>query len=181
MFRVFFVVIPVLLLAGCSGTVPKNEAKTYSAGEKAQVGPLIYNVVDTQFLPVLGDDPASQRTPTNRFATVEVSVTNTGNTDANIPAMTLVDDSGQTYPELGDGTNVSRWLGVVRKVGPVQTESGQVVFDAPAKHYRLRLTDETEEDIRIDLPLTFIHEEMNDLRTSGDAVPAIINVPPAKK
>ena len=76
--------------------------------------------------------------------------------------MSLVDDSGKVYPELADGTNVPRWLGVVRNVEPAQTEAGFVIFDAPAAHYKLRLTDETdEEDVYVDMPLNFLHEQMN--------------------
>ena len=92
---------------------------------KRQRAPLIYNIVDTQFAPLLGDDPKDQRIPQNRFVIVQVSVTNTGNADANIPGMTLVADSGQTYPELADGKGVAQWLGIIRKVGPVQTDAGQ--------------------------------------------------------
>ncbi|HWE49333.1 MAG TPA: DUF4352 domain-containing protein [Bryobacteraceae bacterium] len=171
-----FGLIPVLLLAGCSSTPAKKEAKVFSAGEKATVGNLVYSVVDTQFAPVLGDDPASQRTPKDRFVVVQISVSNSGSAEANIPALTLVDDSGQTYPELGDGTGVQRWLGVIRKVGATQTESGEVLFDAPAKHYRLRLTDELDDEVSIDIPLSYIHEEMKDMKSTQDASP-IIDIP----
>ena len=49
---------------------------------------------------------------------------------------------------------------VVRRVGSNQSESGGVVFDAPANHYRLKLTDDTDNgDAYIDLPLSFAHEQ----------------------
>jgi hypothetical protein len=169
------VLIPVLLLAACSST-PKKEAKVFAAGEKANVGQLVYSVVDTQFAPSLGDDPATARTPQNRFVIIQVSVSNAGNAEANIPAMTLVDDSGQQFPELVDGTGVQRWMGVVRKVGVAQTESGEILFDAPAKHYKLRLTDETDEEVSIDIPLSYVHEEMKDMKTTLVA-PSVIDIP----
>ncbi len=59
--------------------------------------------------------------------------------------MTLVDDTGHSYTELADGSNVPNWLGVVRNVAPTQTEQGYVVFDAPTRHYRLRLNDPVDE------------------------------------
>lgn len=166
------VLISALLLAGCSSS-SKKEAKIYGAGEKATVGPLIYSVVDTQFAPVLGEDPNNQRTPQNRFVMVQISVSNSGNAEANIPLMTLIDDSGKQYPELADGTFVPRWLGVIRKVGSAQTEAGDVVFDAPAQHYRLRLTEELDDEVSVDIPLTYIHEEQRDLKTTQDATPMI--------
>lgn len=167
--RSCLVFIAALSLAACSSAPAKKDAKLYAAGEKAAVGSLTYSVVDTAYMPLLGDDPANQRTPRNRFVVVDVSVTNTGNTDTNIPPMTLVDDSGQTYPELGDGAGIPRWLGVVRNVGSVQTEAGQVLFDAPAKHYRLRLTEDLDDDVSIDIPFTLIHEEMHDLKAVPDS------------
>lgn len=155
-----FVSLLALFAADCSRS--KKESITFPAGEKATVGPLIYSVIDTQVLTQLpGDDPASVRTPQNRFYVVQLSVSNSGSSDMNIPGLTLVADSGQQYPELADGTNVPNWLGVLRKVGGAQTEQGTVVFDAPAQHYRLQLTDETDEtQLSIDVPLNYVHEEM---------------------
>jgi hypothetical protein len=93
--------------------------------------------------------------------------------------MTLIDDSGKNWPELADGTGVSDWLGVVRKVGAGQTESGHVIFDAPTQHYRLRLTDPNEDaDVGIDIPLDFIHEQLRQTTTipgvpAGDGQPGL--------
>jgi hypothetical protein len=150
-----------LSLTGCSSfSSSKNKPVVYAAGDKATVGSLVYTVTDTERAQQLGDDPSTARTPQNRFYLIKVSVSNSGGDEQPIPAMTLVDDAGQNYTELADGTNVPKWLGVVRKVGPAQTEEGVVVFDAPARHYRLRLTDPFDEkEIAIDVPLDFVHEQ----------------------
>jgi hypothetical protein len=173
------VVLSVLLLAGCSAP-PRKESRLFPAGEKAAVGPLIYTVVDSQFAQTLGDDPNNQRTPANRFVIVQLSVSNSGNSEMNIPAMTLIDDDGQSYPELADGRGVQDWMGVIRKVATTQTEHGQILFDAPAKHYRLRLTDETDDDISIDIPLSYIHEQLNDSKTSAEPPSGVLEVPKKK-
>jgi Domain of unknown function (DUF4352) len=145
----------------------KNRAVLYAAGDKATVGPLIYNVTDTEVADTLGDDPNNPRTPQDRFVMVKVSVSNSGPEEEPIPAMTLVDDGGHNYTELSDGSGVANWLGVVRKVGPTQTEQGVVVFDAPTKHYRLRLNDPLDErEVAIDVPLNFIHEQLKNVDTS---------------
>lgn len=160
-FRTAALFISAALLVGCSRE-PKHEARLYSAGEKAEVGGLSYSVIDSQIYQQLGDDPANARMPQNRFITVQVSVLNAGSEEASIPGMTLVDDGGQTYNELPDGTGVHNWLGMSRKVAPNQSETGMVLFDAPAKHYRLRLTDEFEPvEVAVDIPLSFIHERIN--------------------
>ncbi len=100
--------------------------------------------------------------PQHRFYAVQLVVSSGNNTEVPIPAMSLVGDDGKTYAELADGTGLTHWLGVVRHVAPAQTERGVVLFDAPAAHYKLRLTEELDpEDVYIDLPLNFVHEQMN--------------------
>jgi hypothetical protein len=147
-------------LTGCSST-PTRTVKAYQSGEKAEHNKLIYSIVDAQIFTRLGEEP-SARSPQNRFYVVQLSVSNSGNKSAPITPMTLVDDTGKVYPELADGTNIPRWLGVVRSVDENQTETGYVVFDAPSAHYKLKLTDDTDdEDVFVDMPLNFLHEQMN--------------------
>src|SRR5580693_2371385 len=97
-----------LLSAGCSMfSSSKNQPVIYAAGDKATVGPLVYNVTDTEVANQLGDDPDKARTPQDRFFLVKVSVSNSGSDDEPIPSMTLVDDGGHNYTELADGTGVA--------------------------------------------------------------------------
>jgi len=162
---------------GCSRS-SKNQPVVYAAGDKATVGSLVYNITDSEVAQQLGEDPNSLRTPRNRFYLIKVSVSNSGNEELPIPAMSLVDDAGQIYTELADGTNVQNWLGVVRKVGASQTEQGNVVFDAPTKHYRLRLTDPFDEkEIAIDVPLSFVRERGNNVLQSPPEPPPPITIP----
>jgi hypothetical protein len=173
--------LPALLLA-LAGCVASRQTRIYQAGEKAAVEHLTYVVIDTQILPHLGDDPANPRVPQNRFLVVQVSISNSGNATLPIPAMTLVDDGGQTYNELPDGSGVPRWLGMVRKVEPGQTEQGNILFDAPAKHYKLKLTDETDPaDVMVDIPLSFVHEQLNDMVVPETGIPAPAPTVPGKK
>ena len=153
--------IGLLILAGC-GSSGGRQTKVYQAGEKATYEKLTYAVIDTQIYPRLGDDPNNPRVPTNRFYAVQLAVSSGNNADVSIPAMTLVGDDGKTYTELADGSGLAHWLGVVRRVAPAQTERGVVLFDAPAAHYKLKLTEELDpEDVFIDLPLNFVHEQLN--------------------
>lgn len=158
-----------ILTQGCS-TTQKPASAVYAAGDKATVGPLVYSVVDTEVVQQLGDDPQNVRTPQQRFYLIKVSVTNSSSDDQSIPTMTLVDDAGKNYTELSDGTGVANWLGVVRKVAPTQTDQGVVVFDAPAKHYHLRLNDPLDEkEIAIDVPLNFVHEQLKGIDVDAGA------------
>lgn len=148
-----------LIMSGCS-SAPQRQSKVFNSGEKVPVARLTYAVIDSQIQPTLpGSDAANPRIPQNRFYVIQISVSNGGNEDTPIPALALVDDAGHVYNELPDGSGVNRWLGMVRRVSPGQTEEGNVLFDAPAAHYKLRFTDETEdEQIYADLPLNFVHE-----------------------
>jgi hypothetical protein len=160
-------------LAGCSSVSSKNTATIFAAGDKATMGSLIYNLTDAETTAQLGDDPNNPRTPQERFYLVKVSISNSGADEQPIPGMTLVDDSGKMYPELSDGVGVGNWLGVVRKVGAAQTEQGIVAFDAPVKHYRLRLNDTLDDkEVAIDIPLSFV-------RVAAGVVPASPD-PPTK-
>jgi hypothetical protein len=174
----------LIALAACSTPKPAREVKIFSAGEKAFVDRLTYNVVDAEVEPHLGDE-ASPRTPEHRFYLVQVSVSNSGNTEATIPSLALVDDSGKQYPELTDGAGVQQWLGVVRKVGGGQTEQGYAAFDAPAGHYKLKLTDDTSDsDVYVDIPLNFVHEHTEGAAPAGAAesdAPSILKSAPAEK
>ena len=140
--RSAFIALSLLALtaAGCSRS-RKPASSVVAAGDKAIIGPLVYSVIDSEVTQQLGEDPKSARTPQERFYLIRVSVTNASSDEQPIPTMTLVDDTGKSYTELTDGTGVTNWLGVVRRVGPTQTEQGVVLFDAPTKHYRLRLND----------------------------------------
>jgi len=179
--RSAFIAISLLSVAaaGCS-RAQKPANILYAAGDKAIVGPLVYSVTDTEVAQQLGDDP-NPRTAQERFYLIRISVTNSSSDDQSIPTMTLVDDAGHSYTELSDGTGVTNWLGVVRKVRATQTEQGIVAFDAPTKHYRLRLNDALDEnEISVDVSLNFVHERIKSVDT-GTVAPATGLAIPEKK
>jgi hypothetical protein len=161
----------VLALAGCGSRTP--EIRTFSLGERAQVGPLIYNAFDTQWLVSLGEGP-SARVPQNRFLLVKMTVVNGGTADASIPSVSLVDDSGQTYSELSSGDGIPNWMGVLRKLHPAETGQGNIAFDVPPKHYKLRVADEADQYALVDIPLRFDNLDSNRLPPpppAGDPAP----------
>jgi hypothetical protein len=84
---------------------------------------------------------------------------NGGGDDVLIPDMSIEDDSGNAYPALSNGEAVPQWLGSLRKVAPAEAASGNVAFDAPPRHYRLKVSDESgEKSAYIDIPLSFNSE-----------------------
>ena len=127
----------------CSSGKSTAEAKGYRMGERVEVGPLIYNVMDTEWKEQLGEGPGA-RIPKNRFLMIHLSVTNSGVSDSAIPVMTLLDAGGQSFTELTDGQGVPEWLGYLRNLKPAQTDRGRVLFDVPPGAYRLRVTNDAE-------------------------------------
>ncbi len=131
------------------------DVRTVHLGEKVQAGSLSYNAFDTQWLASLGEG-ANSRLPVNRFFLVRVNVVNGGRSDATVPTLTLLDDSGQSYNEMTNGDGVPNWMGIVRKIRPADSENGNIAFDVPPRHYRLRVGDESDERFAyVDIPLNF--------------------------
>jgi len=124
-------------------------------GERVQVGPLIYTVLETEWLDQI--DAPIPRIPHDRFLAVRLTVTNSGITTSGIPPLSVSDRRGTSYPELTDAEGVSEWLGYIRTVKPADTLHGRVVFDVPTAEYRLKLSDDAEpENVKlatVDLPL----------------------------
>jgi len=144
----------VIFLSSC-GQSKDKAVKVYDMGSRVEVGHLIYTVFETEWLPQIGAGDTA-RVPKNRFFLVRLSAVNSASEDLDVPNVSLVDDQGNTVDELQDGDQVPQWIGFVRKVKPADSISGNVVFDATPKHYRLRVVDEDDEKAAmVDIPLNF--------------------------
>lgn len=156
-----------LFLTGCSSTPPTPPPSTYLLGEKVELGRLSYTAFETQWLTQLGSGPAP-RIPENRFFLVRIAAVNSGSQDLPVPNLTIVDDHGKTYEELSNGDGVPQWAGYLRTVAPANSVQGNVLFDAPPGHYKLRLYDENRARFAyVDIPLSF-GNETPDIPTPGD-------------
>jgi Domain of unknown function (DUF4352) len=157
------------MLTGCTPTAPK--IVTYEMGRRVSVGHLVYTVFETQWLTQLGTG-ADVRLPEHRFFLVRLSVVNGGSEQLAMPNLTLEDDQGTTYDELPNGDGVSQWVGYLRQARPAESIDGHIVFDAPPKHYKLRVYDETgDHSALIDIPLNFNSE--------APSAPMPVAAPPA--
>jgi hypothetical protein len=147
-----------ILAAGTACTTAAPQAQLHRMGERVTAGSLVYTAFEDQWKAKLGEG-SDPRVPKDRFFLLRLSVVNAGSSDLMVPPLTLVDDAGQTYQELPNGDQVPQWAGYLRRVKPAETLQGNVVFDVPPKHYRLRVTDENSENSRdIDIPLNFASE-----------------------
>ena len=161
-------VTAALLLNACSSRSPG--VRSYSLGEKAQLGHIIYTVYETQWVPQFGDGPTA-RIPQHRFFLVRMAAVNSGSGDLIVPNVTIEDDKNNSFPELRDGDGVPSWIGYLRQVKPAESARGNLLFDAPPAHYKLRITDENEENAAyFDIPLSF-----------GTEVPAEVPIQIEKK
>jgi hypothetical protein len=176
-----FLLASAALLTSCGGG--KAPIKVYDVGSRVEAGHIVYTVFETQWLAQIGSGDTA-RVPKNRFFLIRISAVNSGSEELLVPNPTLVDDQDQTIEELSDGDQVPQWIGYVRKVKPADSVSGNIVFDAEPKHYRLRLTDEDgEKPAYVDIPLNFNAETpQTPLPSSGAPAGGASDFhPPAKK
>ncbi|MGH9660618.1 MAG: DUF4352 domain-containing protein [Bryobacteraceae bacterium] len=143
-----------VMLIGCAPPAPAP--RLFQLGERAQVGRLIYNVFEARWLTQAGEGETARR-PSQRFLVLRMTVVNGGSEAATMPTLGLIDEAGEQYTELMDGSGIEGWLGFIRKVRPADTLDGRVVFDVPLKSYKLRVEDPADPQTAalVDLPLRF--------------------------
>ena len=157
--------LSVMVLSACAPAIEPDAARVYRMGDRVQVGALVYNVFEDHWKAQLGDG-VDARVPKDRILLLRLSIVNSGSSEAMVPTLNLVDDSGQAYAEQANGDQVPQWLGYLRRVKPAENLQGNVAFDVPPKHYILRVGDENSQKTRnIDIPLNFT-SDMPELPTA---------------
>ena len=166
----FAATIAVLLTTSCGSDEKTYPVRTYNMGERIQLGHIVYLVFETQWMTHIGEGPDA-RVPQHRFFLVRLSAVNSSNADVSVPTFTIQDDNGNTYNELSDGTGVPQWISYLRNVKPAESAQGNALFDAPPRHYKLKIQDEDgERTALVDIPLNF-----------GAETPDIVKTPEPKK
>jgi Domain of unknown function (DUF4352) len=147
--------IGALGLSGCASAPAEPPVSTYNLGEKIPVGQIIYTVFETQWMTHFGEG-LDARVPQSRFFLVRLNAVNSGSSEATIPDFNIVDDNGNAYQELSNGDGVPQWIGYLRSARPADFVAGNIVFDAPPAHYKLRLSDASgAHKADVDIPLSF--------------------------
>jgi hypothetical protein len=148
------------LLTSCGDDEKVSPVRTFSMGERITLGHIVYVVYETQWLTHLGDG-AEAHVPQNRYFLIRMSAVNGSNKDFIVPNFSIEDDNGTSYPELGgdQATGVPQYIGYLRKVKPAESAQGHALFDAPPRHYKLKIMDEDSEKMAyVDIPLSFTSE-----------------------
>jgi hypothetical protein len=131
----------VVILGGCQQQ--EQNHRDFSMGERVPVGQMTYSVIESSWKTELGQG-FKIRTPEQRFLVIKISVTNGSGKEVSVPLLTLEGTNGRMYQEMADGDGVDNWFGVLRTIGPGQTQQGNVVFDVPLTSYKLRVPDLNE-------------------------------------
>ena len=127
-------------------------------GDRVSLGHIVYTVFETQWLTHIGEG-ANDRVPQHRFFLVRLSAVNSLGSDIIVPNFSIEDDNGNTFPELSSGEGVPQYIGYLRSVKPAESQQGNALFDAPPRHYKFRIADETGEKVAyVDIPLNFVSE-----------------------
>ena len=153
------VVAAAVLFTSCGDVAEKPApVRTFNMGERVTLGHIIYVVFETQWLTHIGPG-VDARVPQHRFLLVRLSAVNSLGADVIVPNFSLEDDNGNTFPELSSGEGVPQYIGYLRSVKPAESRQGNALFDAPPRHYRLKVGDENSENTAyVDLPLNFVSE-----------------------
>lgn len=177
--RGFLLAAGGLTLASCAKDGAETEAaikmasKTFKMGERASVGLLSYNVLEASYVSQLGDSGQS-KIPQNRYLVVRMSITNGGPKEMELPLFRLVDASGAEFGEVQEADFLKGWFGLIRKIGPTQTEEGRILFDVKPKVYKLIVTDGAETGKEqmgfIEIPIDF--DTTEPVPSGGQSVPA---------
>ncbi len=155
--RPLLIVSLALAFAGCSA-LSSSQPRPYAMGDRIELGHLIYTVLETRWLPQIGEGPTA-RVPQSRFLLIRMSVGNTGSGELLLPNLSIEDDHGNSYPELSDGEGVPQFVGLLQPITTAQPLAGNILFDAPPQHYRLRIWDqENQHTALVDIPLSFRSE-----------------------
>ena len=161
--RVSFVFLGVVVLSAALGCGCADHSvpvvRTYQMGDKVSIGSLLYTVLETQWLTQVGVPP-DEKVPQHRFFLVRVSiVSRSGHDDVMVPNLSVEDDSGKSYSELSSDIGAPQWIGLLRQLHPADSMAGNLVFDCPPGHYKLRVLDDAAENAAlVDIPLTFTSE-----------------------
>ncbi len=134
----FLLALAVSLLAGCRNVAASRTE--FQMGDKVPAGPLTYTVVEKVWRSQLGEN-FQVRMPENRFLLITMAVANGGGGEVSVPFLQLESPDGKVYKELESGEDVDNWFGILRTLGPQQTQQGRILFDVPLGAYRLRLSD----------------------------------------
>lgn len=150
----------VVILSSCGDSDTPLPPQTYNMGDRVVLGNIVYVVYETQWLTHLGEG-VDAKVPRNRYFLVRLSAVNSSNKEITVPNFKVEDDNGNAYPELGgdQAAGVPQYIGYLRRVAPANSVQGHALFDAPPRHYKLRLTDEEgEKTAYVDIPLSFTSE-----------------------
>lgn len=150
----------VVLLSSCGDSDAPLPPQIYNMGDRVVLGNIVYVVYETQWLTHLGEG-VDAKVPRNRYFLVRLSAVNSSNKEITVPNFKVEDDNGNSFPELGgdQASGVPQYIGYLRRVAPANSVQGHALFDAPPRHYKLRLTDEEgEKTAYVDIPLSFTSE-----------------------
>lgn len=128
------------LLSACGAGGSVNQTAVRQMGERVQVGPLIYTVLEADWLNELPGE-ANPRLPQHKFLTIRATVTNSGSREVHMPLLNLVDEANNQVLEIDDGKGVEEWFGLYRAIKPADTLPGRFVFDVRPGNYKLLLSD----------------------------------------
>ena len=127
------------------GRRPTADRWPFQMGDLIRCGWFSYNVLEVEYKSQLGEGAVAKR-PQNGYLLIRLQATSAAGATVSIPFLRIESEGGETIPEVDNASELSNWLGVLRRVEPGATETGWVAFDAVPGAYGLRLSDGVLDD-----------------------------------
>lgn len=152
--ELFGIVSTVGFLAACSRP-PARQRWPHQMGDNVRCGWFSFTVLEVEYKSQLGEGALAKR-PRDLFIAIRVQATSAAGKPVSIPFLRLQTENENWIPEVEDGTGLDNWFGLFRTVEPGATETGWLLFDAPAGSYGLMLSDgamDAEQTALVRIPL----------------------------
>lgn len=144
--RTFTLALAIAAATGCGQQQAGQNTIQFRIGEPLLVRPFTYTVLETRWRPQLGELFSTQ-IPQHQFLLIRLSITNSGGTPTPAPLLTLEGPDGTVHQEHQKGDGINNWMGLLRVIGPGQTDEGWIVFDVAPNNYILRCYGELIGDV----------------------------------
>ena len=131
--------------SSCTDAKTAAESRVYQMGEKVDVGNVVYTVLEADWRAGIGEG-ANPMVPKDRFLVIRLAITNGTGAQISLPFLSIENRKKEPFMEVQEVRDLSQWMGLVRLIGPAQTEDGRIVFDVPQTDYFLRVTNSDPEN-----------------------------------
>ena len=123
-----------------SRAAPESVGVSYGIGDTVTVGYWTYVCRGGRWTPAILTYGEQFQRADSAFLIIYLNAKNNDNSASTLPPVHLVDDQGREFDESSESIYLQSSFGLLKKLNPGVQSNGTLLFDAPAGHYRLKLS-----------------------------------------